>query len=132
MTSPREARFANGLQTNANERPEAVRVGKVSELERQRVERLAHELAPVLRDRGQARTGPGENDVDRWRRAARRAARLLGVPIRTGRGPDGGAWAALDRPLSDVDLEQAADALDRASSEARAERHGGVRESPPG
>jgi len=63
--------------------------------------------------------------------AARRAARLLGVPIRTGRGPDGGAWAALDRPLSDVDLEEAAAALDRAFSHTRAEQHRGVRESPP-
>jgi hypothetical protein len=107
-------------------------VGKVSELERQRVERLAHELALVLRDRGQARSGPGENDVDRWRRAARRAGRLLGTLIRTDRSPAGGAWAALDRPLSDVDLERAADALDRAFSEAQAEQQRGVRESRPG
>ena len=106
-------------------------MGKVSELERQRVERLARELAPVLRDRGQAHIGGGDENVDRWRRAARRAGRLLGVPIRTGRGLDGAAWAALDRPISDVDLEQAGDALDRAFSQARAERSRGVRESPP-
>jgi hypothetical protein len=106
-------------------------VGKISDLERQRVERLAHELAPILRDRGQAHTGPGAHDVDRWRRAARRAGRLLGVPIRTGRSPDGGAWAALDRPLSDSDLERVADALERAFAESRAEQQGGVPESSP-
>jgi hypothetical protein len=107
-------------------------MGKLSDLERQRVERLAHELAPALRDRGQVRTGPRDDDVDRWRRAARRAGRLLGAPIRTGRSADGGAWAALDRPVRAVDLEQAADALDRASSQARGEQHRGVRKTTPG
>ena len=60
--------------------------GRVVELERVRVERLAEEIA------GQLRAGYGNvlrrtdavDDVDRWRRAARRAGRLLGVPVRTG------------------------------------------------
>src|SRR5262249_1858324 len=132
-TSRTRARSRPDLQTDCKRtsgRP--CEMGKVSDLERQRVERLAHELAPVLRDRGQAHTGPGNEDVDRWRPAARRAGRLLGVPVRTGRGPDSGAWAVLDRPVSEVDLDQAADALDRAFSQARAKQHRAGRESPPG
>ncbi len=60
--------------------------GRVVDLERVRVERLAGEIA------GQLRLGGGRvlrltdnvDDVDRWRRAARRAGRVLGMPIRTG------------------------------------------------
>ncbi len=60
------------------------RVGKVHDLERERVERLARELVPQLRESGQVvrRTADIE-DVVRWRRAARRAGRLLGWRVRT-------------------------------------------------
>lgn len=72
--------------------------GRVVELERARVERLAEEIA------GQLRAGYGSvlrrsdavDDVDRWRRAARRAGRILGVPIRTGVSIDGAPVWAVD------------------------------------
>ncbi len=35
-------------------------------------------------------------DVDLWRRAARKAGRVLGVPIRTGVAPDGSRVWAVD------------------------------------
>jgi hypothetical protein len=53
------------------------------------------ELADVIA--GELRAGQGStihsvdevDDVEYWRRAARRAGRLLGVPVRTGVAPDG-------------------------------------------
>jgi hypothetical protein len=89
-------------------------VAKVVDLERQRVEALAHELVPALRERGQALVRAGEvEDLERWRRGARRAARLLGESIRTGRTRDGGAWAVLDRPATGLEHERAARAAAR-------------------
>jgi hypothetical protein len=55
-------------------------------------------LAPVIRDGGQARTGPSD-DVDRWRRAPHVAQG--DCSIRTGRRLDAGTWAALNRALSE-------------------------------
>lgn len=73
-------------------------MAKVVKLERQRVEALAHELAPVLRDHGYVLADLGDvEDVDRWRRAARRAGRLLGWRVRTRLSRDGRrVWAASD------------------------------------
>lgn len=60
--------------------------GRVVELERARVERLADEIAgQLVAGRGSVvRSSDAVDDVDRWRRAARRAGRILGVPVRTG------------------------------------------------
>lgn len=60
-------------------------MAKVVDLERQRVEQLARELVPILRERRQIirRVADVEN-VERFRRAGRCAGRLLGVPVRTG------------------------------------------------
>jgi hypothetical protein len=58
---------------------------KVRDLEGRRVERLAEALTPELRDRGQLLIRLDElDDVERWRRAARRAVRRLGWHARTG------------------------------------------------
>lgn len=66
------------------------RAGHVIDLERVRVERLAGEIAGQLRDHGGSilRLAADVDDVGRWRRAARRAGRQLGVSIRTGVSAD--------------------------------------------
>ena len=63
------------------------------------VDRLAHELAPVLDDRGIVMANVSEVDnVERWRKGARRAGRLLGYPVRTAISTDGTTvWAVLER-----------------------------------
>ena len=54
------------------------------------VDRLAHELAPALDDRGIVVAKVTEVDnVERWRKAARRAGRLLRLPVRTAISSDG-------------------------------------------
>ncbi|KAA0233131.1 MAG: hypothetical protein EDR02_14475 [Actinobacteria bacterium] len=63
-------------------------MAKVVDIERVRVDRLADELLPLVRD---AFAGPGMlkvstddiEDVERWRRAARACARRLGVSCST-------------------------------------------------
>src|SRR5262245_19204961 len=56
--------------------------GLVTDLERERVERLARELVPALRTNGFLSVPLDDiSNVERWRAAARRAARLLGVTI---------------------------------------------------
>jgi hypothetical protein len=79
-------------------RREEHRVGRVVDLEAQRVEQLAVELAPVLPERGVVVANIADlENVDRWRRAARRAGRLLGWSVRTGVTSDGArVWAASD------------------------------------
>ena len=70
-------------------------MAKVVDLERARVEQLARELVPHLREREQlvVRVAEVEN-VDRWRRAARRAGRLVGAKVATGVSRDGSTlWA---------------------------------------
>ncbi len=64
--------------------------GTVVDLETARVERLAGEIAEqLLVGQGSVlRTADGVGDVDRWRRTARRAGRILDVPVRTGLSPD--------------------------------------------
>lgn len=65
-------------------------MAKVVDLERVRVERLAGELVPWLRERGSVLVETsGIESVERWRRAARRAGRLLGWRVRTGVSPAG-------------------------------------------
>jgi len=73
-------------------------VARVVDLERERVERLADKLAPVLRERGAVVVDVAElESMERWRRAARRAGRLLGWRMRTGISRDGRrVWAASD------------------------------------
>ena len=69
-------------------------MAKVVDIERVRVERLAEDLLPAIRD---AFAGPGIykdstadiEDVERWRRAARACARKLGVSCSTSVSADG-------------------------------------------
>jgi hypothetical protein len=64
----------------------------VHDLERARVETLARELAKMFQQasRGWPRVDTAQlEDVERWRRAARRAGRLLGIHVRTGVTHDG-------------------------------------------
>jgi hypothetical protein len=65
--------------------------GGVLDLERERFERLAEEIAEqlVAHHGGVTRLASTVEDVDLWRRAARRAGRVLGVSVRTGVAPDG-------------------------------------------
>jgi hypothetical protein len=53
----------------------------VTKIDHRVVDRLAHELSPVLDASGIVMANVIEVDnVDRWRKAARRAGRLLGYP----------------------------------------------------
>jgi hypothetical protein len=81
-------------------------VAKVVDIERVRVERLAADLLPAIRD---AFAGPGMlkvatadiEDVERWRRAARACARRLGVRARTAVSADGNSvWIVDESPPS--------------------------------
>jgi hypothetical protein len=90
-------------------------VGRVENLERQRVERLAADLVPALRERGEARAETQAlESVERWRAAARRAGRLLGWRVRTGVSRDGRyAWAVSDDwPVPPDEYRRAAQRLD--------------------
>ncbi len=69
---------------------------RVRDLEDRRVERLAEDLTPELRERGQLLVHVDElDDIDRWRRAARRAVRRLGWHVRTGISGSV-AWAVVE------------------------------------
>ena len=69
---------------------------RVTDLERVRVERLAADITADLRAYGYVRVGVGEVDsVDRWRRAARRAGRILGWRVSTATG-SGWVWVSSD------------------------------------
>jgi len=81
-------------------------VAKVVDIERVRVDRLAEDLLPMVRD---AFAGPGMlkvstadiEDVDRWRRAARSCARQLGVSCSTSVSADGAfVWIVDESPPS--------------------------------
>ena len=65
------------------------------DLELVRVAKLAARLGPVLRQEGSLVAAVADvEDVERWRRAARRAGRLLGWRVRTGLNADGSkVWA---------------------------------------
>jgi len=59
--------------------------GRIVNIDQVRVERLAVDIAPVLATRGNVIVDTGRvDDVDLWRRSARRAGRILGIPVRTG------------------------------------------------
>jgi hypothetical protein len=71
--------------------------GTVHDLERRRVQQLARDLSPTLREHGQVVvTMTDLADVDRWRRAARLAAHGLGWHVRTGVTVGAAAWAVVD------------------------------------
>ncbi|MCA1696961.1 MAG: hypothetical protein LC749_20815 [Actinobacteria bacterium] len=95
-------------------------MGRVVDLEREQVEALARQLVPTLRERGSvvANTA-GLGDVDRWRKAARRAGRMLGWRVRTGLEADGArVWAASDDFQPSPSAERAAiEALSRRDNE---------------
>ena len=85
-------------------------MGQVVDLERQRVEALARDLVPLLQERGSIWVATAEvEDVERWRRAARRAGRLLGWHVRTGVTSDGElVWAlSEDFPMSEAEQREA-------------------------
>lgn len=73
-------------------------MGQVVDLERRQVEALARQLVPELRERWSLIVDATALDnVDRWRRAARRAGRILDWHVRTGLVADGArVWAASD------------------------------------
>lgn len=90
---------------SANESSGGV-VAKVVDIERVRVDRLAAELLPMIRE---AFAGPGIykvptadiEDVERWRRAARSCARQLGVSCSTSVSADGSfVWIVDESPPS--------------------------------
>ena len=90
----------------------------VVDLEAVRVQRLAEELFGELQAVG-AVWAPAEeiDDIDRWRRAARRAGRSLGWRVRTGTSEDR-VWAVSEDydPPRNADREAAlrfADLIDR-------------------
>ena len=81
-------------------------MAKVVDIERVRVDRLAADLLPAIRD---AFAGPGLykvstagiEDVDRWRRAARACARQLGVSCSTSVSADGSfVWIVDTSPVT--------------------------------
>jgi len=68
----------------------------VIDLEKVRVDRLAAELAPLLAASGVARGHVDEIDsAERWRRAARAAARSIGSRVRTGKSGEW-VWAVIE------------------------------------
>jgi hypothetical protein len=86
----------------------------VIDLDRRRVERLARVLAPRLAE-GMVTASVEEIDsVEQWRKAARRAARLLGYRVCTAVSNDGEmVFAVLDIPVTP---EQRREAAERVSS----------------
>jgi hypothetical protein len=91
--------------------------GQAADLEAARVRRLASHLATDLKALGYV-TEDVERvaDVDRWRRAARRAAKDLGIRIRTGVG-DVRIWAIdIDRKPTPEEMKRAVDVLDYLDS----------------
>ncbi len=91
---------------------------KVSDLERQRVKRLADELLPdlvagIAKRRVYSVAVADLEDVDLWRRAARKVARDAGIPIRTGFSPDGERlWVIDNRPVTELEQQVTAKRLD--------------------
>lgn len=71
---------------------------QIVELEHVRLEHLAEEIATQLiaHNGGVTRLSAAVGDVDLWRRAARRAGRILGVSVRTGVAADGSKVWAVD------------------------------------
>ena len=95
-------------------------MAKVVDIERVRVDRLADELLPAIRD---AFAGPGIykvatadiEGVDRWRRAARACARQLGVSCSTAVSTDGAfVWIVDTSPVTFPEQVRAARAIVQA------------------
>jgi hypothetical protein len=71
----------------------------VVDIEAVRIERIANELVEHLRANGSVKAALADvEDVDRWRRGARRAARELGWRIRTGVSSES-VWAVSENWL---------------------------------
>ncbi len=97
-------------------------MAKVVDIERVRVDRLAADLLPAIRD---AFAGPGIykaptagiEDVERWRRAARACARQLGVSCSTSVSADGSfVWIVDTSPVTFPDQVRARRSIDRLFS----------------
>jgi hypothetical protein len=82
----------------------------VIDLDRKRIERLARFLAPRLAE-GMVTAAVDEIDsVEQWRKAARRAARILGHRVSTVVSADGAmVCAILDLPVSTDERREAAE-----------------------
>jgi hypothetical protein len=92
-------------------------MARVVDLEAARVAQLAAELAGHLTAVGEVRARVADlEDVERWRRAARKAGRIAGWKVRTATSVDGSAvWAiAIDRQATQAELRDAAERLGRA------------------
>ncbi len=111
-------------------------MGRVASIEGRKVEALAAQLLPVLRDRGSLMVDAEDvADVDLWRRAARLAGRRLGCRVRTGVvGAGARVWAvSLDHEVTEGDLRRVGLAVDAAVDAHRvgAGRLALVRRGPP-
>ena len=86
-------------------------MAKVVDIEQAKIQRLAAELLPAVRD-AFADTGmlvvPTDGlDVEVWRMAARRAGHQVAKNVRTGITPDGSAvWIVDDSPLEGEHLAE--------------------------
>ncbi|MGH9122439.1 MAG: hypothetical protein ACRDYC_10940 [Acidimicrobiales bacterium] len=82
----------------------------VINLEQRVTDRLAQQLKPILDERGIVVAEIADVDnVVRWRRAARRAGRLIGYPVRTWVSSDGTAvWAVIEQPVLPGEQAEAA------------------------
>ena len=92
-------------------------MARVVDLEAARVAQLAAELAPQLSAVGEVRARVADvEDVDRWRRAARKAGRAAGWKVRTAVSVDGATvWAiATDRPVTEAELRDVGERISRA------------------
>lgn len=96
-------------------------MGEMVDLERHRREKLARGIAERLRrSPDRVLVEDPEHDVERWRRAARRAGRLLGWKVRTGVVEDGRCWVVDVRPPEELSLqERRADELAERSAVRR-------------
>lgn len=94
---------------------------KVGGIEAGRIERLARTLAPELAGGHLVSVSTWSVPaVEEWRAAARKAARQLGEPIRTGITAEGTrVWATLLRPVTDADLQAATRVLDELFAGAK-------------
>jgi hypothetical protein len=82
----------------------------VIKLESRVIDRIARELSPVLADRGIVTANVAEiENVERWRKASRRAGRQLGYPVRTAVSTDGTmVWAVVERRVQSGEQAEAA------------------------
>jgi hypothetical protein len=82
----------------------------VIKLEEWVLDSIASRLSPVLAETGIVKADVAEVDsVERWRKAARRAGRQLGYPVRTAVSTDGTmVWAVLERPVAPGEQAEAA------------------------